>query len=183
MEFRVSGLEFYLLFNALQYAIRKQVTTMRIVIGADHGGYILKKDIIALLKKDDHKVKDFGTYSAERCDYPLIGYNVASNVASGRFERGILICKTGLGMCMVANKVPGIRAALLYDVASARSSREHNDANIAVFSGNSMDKNKVRKILKVWLTTEFIGGRHAERLRQIKRIEEKIGGNVNRSTR
>jgi ribose 5-phosphate isomerase B len=147
---------------------------MRIAIGADHGGYILKKGIIAFLKRDGHKVKDFGTHSAERCDYPLIGYDVASNVASGRFERGILICKTGLGMCMVANKVPGIRAALLHDVASARSSREHNNANIAVFSGNSMDRNKVRKILKVWLTTEFIGGRHARRVRQIEKIEQKL---------
>jgi len=147
---------------------------MRIAIGADHGGYILKKDIIVFLKKDNHTVKDFGTYSTKRCDYPLIGYKVASNVVSGRFERGILICKTGLGMCMVANKVPGIRAALLHNVVSARSSRWHNDANIAVFSANSMNKNKAREILKVWLTTKFIGGRHARRIRQIEKIEEKI---------
>lgn len=150
---------------------------MRIAIGADHGGYALKKDIIDFLKKDNYKFKDFGTYSSKRCDYPPIGYKVAKEVASGNFNRGILICKTGLGMCMVANKVPGIRAALLYDIESARSSREHNDANIAVFSAKSIGKNKFERILKMWLTTEFLGGRHARRIRQIKRIEEKIIGN------
>jgi len=150
---------------------------MRIAIGADHGGYTLKKDIVDFLKKDYYEVKDFGTYSIKRCDYPAIGYEVASNIASGKFDRGILICKTGLGMCMVSNKIPGIRAALLDDVKSARSSREHNDANIAVFSGNLMDKNKAKKILKVWLTTKFLGGRHAKRLNQIKGIEKKIIGN------
>lgn len=147
---------------------------MRIAIGADHGGYALKKDIIDFLRSNDYKVKDFGTSSLKRCDYPPTGYKVASEVASGKFERGILICKTGLGMSMVANKVPGIRAALLHDVESARWSREHNNSNIAVFSGKSMGKNKARRILKVWLTTEFTGGRHARRVRQIKRIEEKI---------
>lgn len=146
---------------------------MKIAIGADHGGYALKKDIIDFLKRN-YKVKDFGTYSSKRCDYPPIGYKVASEVAMGKFERGILVCKTGLGMSMVSNKIPGVRAALLHNEESARSSREHNDANIAVFSGNSMDKNKAKRILKVWLTTEFAGGRHAKRIRQIKRIEDRI---------
>lgn len=150
------------------------VNTMKIAIGADHGGYALKKDIIAFLKKNDYKVKDFGTYSPQRCDYPPIGYKVASEVALGRFDRGILICKTGLGMCMVSNKVPGIRAALLHNRASARSSREHNDANVAVLSGDSMNKNKAIGILKIWLTTGFAGGRHRRRIKQIEKIEEKI---------
>lgn len=149
---------------------------MRIAVGADHGGYPLKNNIIDFLKKNNYKFKDFGTFGSKRCDYPPIGYKVASEVASDKFERGILICKTGLGMCMVSNKVPGIRAALLHNVESARTSRMHNDANIAVFSGNSMNKDKARRILKVWLATEFIGGRHARRVKQIKKIEKKIMG-------
>lgn len=147
---------------------------MRIAIGADHGGYALKKDIKDFLKNNRHEIEDFGTFSAERCDYPPIGYKVAAQVALGEFERGILICKSGLGMTIVANKVPGVRAALLTSLESARSSRQHNDANIAVFSGSSMTKNKAMKILKAWLTTEFTGGRHARRVRQIKMIEKKI---------
>lgn len=147
---------------------------MKIAIGADHGGFDLKKGIKACLKKEKYRIKDFGTFNSKSCDYPIMGYKVASRVASGEFDRGILICKSGLGMCMVSNKVPGIRAALLRDVKSARSSREHNDANIAVFSGRSIGIGKVRKILKVWLATPFSGGRHARRIRQIKRIEEKI---------
>ena len=147
---------------------------MRIAIGADHGGYTLKKDIMDFLKGNNYKVKDFGTFGLKRCDYPPIGYKVASEIAAGRFERGILICKTGLGMSIVANKVPGVRAALLHDVESARSSRRHNDANIAVFSGTSINKNKAKEILKVWLAIEFIGGRHSRRIRQIEKIEENI---------
>ena len=147
---------------------------MKIAIGADHGGFKLKKGIRDFLKKKKYRIKDFGTFSSKSCDYPLMGYKVASRVASGEFDRGILICKSGLGMCMVSNKVPGIRAVLLRDVKSARSSREHNDANIAVFSGRSVGIGKVRKILEVWLVTPFAGGRHARRIGQIKRIEEKI---------
>ena len=147
---------------------------MRIAIGADHGGFVLKKDIIGFLKRKNYKVKDFGTFSPKRCDYPPIGYKVASEVGSGKFDRGILICKSGLGMTMVANKVRGIRAALLHSIESARSSRKHNDANIAVFSGNAMSKRKARRILKVWLTIDFAGGRHARRVNQIKKIEKKV---------
>lgn len=147
---------------------------MRIAIGADHGGFVLKKGIIAFLKRNNYNVKDFGAFSAKRCDYPPIGYKVARAVASGKFERGILICKTGLGMTMVANKVCGIRAALLHNAASARSSRKHNDANIAVFSGNIIDKGKAEKILKVWLKTRFLGGRHARRITMLEKIGRKL---------
>ncbi|MFH1406526.1 MAG: ribose 5-phosphate isomerase B [Candidatus Omnitrophota bacterium] len=147
---------------------------MRIAIGADHGGYNLKKGIINFLKRNNYSVKDFGTFASKRCNYPPIGYKVATQVASGRFQRGILICKSGLGMTMVANKVPGIRAALLHNVGSARSSREHNDANIAVFSGKAMGKNAAEKILKVWLAAEFAGGRHRKRVTQISKIEKRI---------
>ncbi len=146
---------------------------MKIAIGADHGGYALKKDVIGILKARGYEVRDFGTRGSKRCDYPPIGYKVASNVASGRYDRGVLICKTGLGMSMVANRVAGIRAALLSDTAGARSSREHNDANIAVFSGNSMDRKRAEKILDIWLNTGFLGGRHKRRVKQIDDIGKK----------
>lgn len=145
----------------------------RIAVGADHGGFKLKKNVVGFLKKKKYVVRDFGAFTAARCDYPPIGYKVSRDVASCRSERGILICKSGLGMSMVANKVPGIRAALLSNIKSARSSREHNDANIAVFSGSSMKAGKAKRILEVWLNTEFLGGRHAKRLRQIKKIEKR----------
>ena len=147
---------------------------MKIAIGADHGGFDLKRHIIAFLKKQGYDVKDFGVFSPKRCDYPAIGYKVAKEVTSGGFDKGVLICKSGLGMSMVANKVPGIRAAFLRDIKGARSSREHNDANIAVFSGNSMRKGNAEKLLKIWLNTAFKGGRHARRVRQINKIEKKI---------
>ena len=150
---------------------------MKIAIGADHGGFVLKKNIVDYLKKNNHVVRDFGTHSGQRCDYPPVGYKVASEVASRRFDRGILICKSGLGMTMVANKVPRIRAALIFDAKSASSSREHNDANIAVFSGNSTGKRAMERILRIWLNTKFAGGRHARRVRQIRQIEKKIQRN------
>ncbi len=147
---------------------------MKIAIGSDHGGFELKKDMVDFLKAWHYKIKDFGTKSAERCDYPSIGYKVALGVAAGKFERGILICKSGIGMCIVANKMHGIRAALLSDVENARLSREHNDANVAIFSGKSMTISKAKKILDVWLSTPFEGGRHLKRIKQISVIEKKI---------
>lgn len=152
---------------------------MKIAIGADHGGFDLKKDIIDFLDALRYEVKDFGTFSAERCDYPKIGYKVAASVGSGKFEKGILICKSGLGMCIVANKVPGIRAALLHNEETARLSREHNDANVAIFSGKSMNLSKAGKILKVWFATDFEGGRHLKRLKQIAVVERKTRGHKN----
>lgn len=147
---------------------------MKIAIGSDHGGFDLKKDAVDFLKARHYKVTDFGTKNAERCDYPAIGYKVASGVSTGKFERGILICKSGIGMGIVANKVHGIRAALLSDAESARLSREHNDANVAIFSGKSMTIGKAKKILDVWLSTPFEGGRHLKRIKQISAIEKRV---------
>ncbi|MDD5680394.1 MAG: ribose 5-phosphate isomerase B [Candidatus Omnitrophica bacterium] len=147
---------------------------MKIAVGSDHGGFDLKKDVINFLKAWHYHVKDFGTFAPERCDYPKIGYKVASGVASGKFDRGVLICKSGLGMCIVANKVHGIRAVLLSEEESARLSREHNDANIAIFSGKSMNITRAKRILEVWLSTDFEGGRHKKRLDQIRAIEKKM---------
>lgn len=149
---------------------------LKIAIGSDHGGFSLKKEIVDFLTARRYKIKDFGVKNEERCDYPPVAYKAASAVASGKFDRGILICKSGIGMCIVSNKVRGIRAALLADLDSARLSRKHNDANIAVFSGKYMTISEAKKILEAWLSTDFEGGRHLKRVRQIEEIEKKIAG-------
>ena len=144
---------------------------MKIAIGADHGGYRLKEALIKSLNKKDYKVKDFGTFSESSCDYPLIGYEVAKVVGAKKFSRAILICKTGIGMSMVANKVKGVRAALCHRIDIARSSREHNDSNVLVLAANIVSVRNAKKILDVWLSTKHLGGRHARRVRQIREIE------------
>lgn len=144
---------------------------MRIAIGADHGGFNLKGKIVKYLKSKGHEIKDFGCYSAEPCDYPRYGFMVAEAVEKKRFPRGILICKSGIGMSIVANKVRGARAALVSDIEGARSSREHNDANIIVFSARSMNIFKAKKILDVWLSARRLGGRHLRRVKQISDME------------
>jgi len=141
---------------------------MRIAIGADHGGFKLKAELIKFLETKGHKATDFGTFSKESCDYPPIGYKVSKAVGSKRFSRGILICKTGLGMSMVANKVKGIRAALCDRIDIARSSRLHNDANILVLAANVVSESKAKRIVNVWLSTPALGGRHRRRVRQIQ---------------
>ncbi len=144
---------------------------MRIAIGADHGGYRLKTFLVKFLKNKGHSVKDFGTFSEESCDYPIIGHKVSKAVGSSKYPRGILICKTGVGMAMVSNKVRGVRAALCDRVDIARSSREHNDANVLVLAANIVPSSKAKKIVDVWLKTRSLGGRHRRRVRQIKDIE------------
>lgn len=145
---------------------------MRIAIGADHGGFELKEILVKFLKKKGHGVKDFGTYSDEACDYPIIGYEVAKAVGKKKFSRGILICKTGVGMSIVGNKSRGARAALCDRVDIARSSVEHNDANILVFSANIVNPEKAKKIVSAWLSARPLGGRHKRRVDQIKKIDK-----------
>ncbi len=144
---------------------------MRIVIGADHGGFKLKESLIKFLRSKAHTVKDIGTFSEEACDYPMIGYKAAKLVAKKAYSRGVLICKTGIGMSMVANKVKGVRAALCDRLDIARSSREHNDSNVLVFAANIVTPDKARKILEAWLKAKHLGGRHARRANEIKKIE------------
>ncbi len=146
---------------------------MRIAIGADHGGFDLKAKIVRYLKSKGHTVKDFGAYSPEPCDYPKYGFIVARATASGKYSRGILICKSGIGMSIVANKVRGIRAALVYSVEAAKSSREHNDSNMIVFGSKALNIYKAKRILEVWLKTRCLGGRHLRRVKQIKALEDK----------
>ena len=145
-----------------------------IAIGADHGGYELKKEIVEFLKKEKYNVMDLGTHSKDSCDYPIIGFDVAKAVANGKAAKGILICKTGVGMVIIANKLHGVRASACYDKEIAKSSREHNDCNIAVLAANYTDFKKARDILKVWLKTDHEGERHMRRVKQIKTIESQL---------
>ncbi|MFC1621349.1 ribose 5-phosphate isomerase B [Candidatus Omnitrophota bacterium] len=140
---------------------------MKIAIGADHGGFNLKQGLVKFLRKKGHSVKDFGTFSEESCDYPIYGYKVARSVGRGRFPKGILICTTGIGMSMVANKVKGVRAALCDRVDIARLSREHNDANVLVLASKVTSLSKAKKIADVWFSTCALSGRHRRRVRQI----------------
>ncbi|MBL7085427.1 MAG: ribose 5-phosphate isomerase B [Candidatus Omnitrophica bacterium] len=147
---------------------------MKIVLGADHGGYRLKNKLIKFLEARDYGVADLGTHNSKRCDYPPVGYKVTASVSQGMFSRGILICKTGIGFSIVANKLPGIRAALCLSKSQAIFSRQHNNANVLCLAANYLSFAKACDIVDAWLKTEFSGARHARRVRQIGNIEKKI---------
>jgi len=146
----------------------------KIIIGSDHGGFALKEKIKTFLRKKGFQVKDLGAYSKERCDYPEVAYNLAKEVGRGRYRQGILICKTGIGNSMVANRVSGVRAALCYNLKAARLSREHNDSNILVLGSSFVNPGLAKRILDIWLKTKFSGGRHLRRLNQIRKIEKEL---------
>ena len=142
---------------------------MKIAIGADHGGYEYKNNIIDLLKNKGYEVKDFGTYSNESCDYPEFAKKVAESVANGNFDRGILICGTGIGMSIVANKFKGIRAALCSDTFSAKATREHNNSNILCMGARVISFEKAVEITRLWLETPFSNEeRHIRRINMIE---------------
>ncbi|MBS7610256.1 ribose 5-phosphate isomerase B [Candidatus Bathyarchaeota archaeon] len=146
---------------------------MRIAIASDHAGYLLKEKIKEyILSLGGYEIEDFGTMSQEPVDYPDYALKVAEAVARGESHRGILICGTGIGMCITANKVPGIRCALCHDVRMARYSREHNDANILALGARLIEAEEAKEIVRVWLTTDFQGGRHERRLKKIAEIED-----------
>ncbi len=145
---------------------------MKVAIGCDHGGLHLKEDIKSLLADGGYEVTDFGTNSTDSVDYPDIAVPVANAVANSEFDRGILICGTGIGIGIAANKVKGIRAALCHDTFSAHASREHNNANILTMGERIIGPGLARDIVKIWLTTEFEGGRHERRVAKIADIEE-----------
>ena len=142
-----------------------------LAIGSDHGGFALKKEIMAHLDERGIAYKDFGTYTEESCDYPDIAEPVARAVAAGEFDRGILICGTGIGMSMSANKVTGIRAALCGDCYSAEFTRRHNDANVLTLGARVLGAGLALKIVDTFLDTAFEGGRHARRIAKIADIE------------
>lgn len=144
-----------------------------IVIGSDHGGLDLKNALSNFLAGRNLQVTNVGTDNGDSVDYPQFGLKVAEMVASGSAERGILVCGTGIGMSIVANKVPGIRAALVTDVFMARMAKEHNNANVLVLGGRVLDVQQACEIVGAWLDATFEGGRHQGRLNQIADIEQK----------
>jgi ribose 5-phosphate isomerase B len=148
---------------------------MKIVLGSDHAGFELKEDLRSYLAEMKIDALDLGTYSEDSVDYPDVAVKVAEKVARGEVERGLLICGTGIGMSIVANRFAGVRAALCHDLYTARISREHNNANILTLGGRLIGKGLAREILRVWLETEFQGGRHERRLDKIAALEAKAG--------
>ena len=144
---------------------------MKIAIGCDHGGYLLKQDILIWLEENDYEFEDFGCYNTESVDYPVYAEKVARAVASGECEKGIVICTTGIGVSMAANKVKGIRCALCGDSYSAEMTRRHNDANVLAMGAGIIGPNMAKKITEVFLTTAFEGGRHARRVALIGDVE------------
>lgn len=144
---------------------------MHIAVGSDHAGVDLKKEVIALVQSLGHSCTDCGTYSSASVDYPDFGVKVASMVSEGQVDRGILICGTGIGMSMVANKFKNVRAALCNDLFTARMSRLHNDANVLAMGGRVIGSGLAAEIVRTWLTTPFEAGRHAGRIDKISCLD------------
>jgi ribose 5-phosphate isomerase B len=146
---------------------------LKIAIAADHGGYTLKEEIKKVILDLGHEVEDFGCECLDSVDYPDYALPVAEKVAQGQFDRGILICGTGIGMSIAANKVKGIRCALVHDLFSAKATRQHNDSNVLAMGGRIIGPGVATEIVKIWLTTEFEGGRHENRVKKITEIEDR----------
>ncbi|MET3699020.1 ribose-5-phosphate isomerase [Bacillus oleivorans] len=146
---------------------------MKVVIASDHGGINLREEIKSLLTELGLEFEDMGCECETSVDYPDYALPVAERVASGEFDRGILICGTGIGMSISANKVKGIRCALVHDVFSAKATRQHNDSNMLAMGERVIGPGLAREIARVWLTTEYEGGRHDKRIGKIKEYEEK----------
>mgnify|MGYP001215221209 FL=1 len=144
---------------------------MRIAIGSDHRGYLMKERITSLLIQMGHQVDDQGTASEESVDYPDFASRVAKKVSSQEVNRGILICGTGIGMSIAANKIPGVRAAPCYDQLSAEISRRHNDLNVLCLSADMLGNRLVEPLLETWINTSFDGGRHTRRVQKIRQLE------------
>ena len=144
---------------------------MKIALGSDHGGYALKCDIIQLLEQLGHEYKDFGCYSTESWDYPDFGEAAARAVASGEYDRGIVICTPGIGISIAANKVQGIRCAHCADSLEAEMTRRHNDANMLAIGAGFTGKNLAERMVEVFLSTDFEGGRHERRVNKLNAIQ------------
>jgi len=153
---------------------RTEVPGRKVVaIGADHGGFELKESLKSELSTLGFEINDVGTNSKDAVDYPDFAHAVAQAVGSGKAWRGIMIDGAGIGSCIVANKVPGVRAGMAYDYSSAVNSREHNDTNVLTLGAGLIGVNLAKQIVKTWLTTEFSGGRHTSRVDKIKSVEKK----------
>jgi ribose 5-phosphate isomerase B len=145
---------------------------MRIAVGSDHRGYAVKTKILELLKRLGQEAIDVGTHDTSSVDYPDIAAIVAHQVSAGEVERGILICGTGIGMCIAANKFPGVRAAPCHDDLTAEMSRRHNDLNVLCLSADMLGEKLIDRMIEIWLKTTFEGGRHARRVEKIAGLEE-----------
>ena len=145
--------------------------TERIVLASDHGGFDLKKELLDGLIEGGYAVTDLGTHSLEATDYADYAHQACRRILAGEQTRGILICGTGIGMCIAANKVRGVRAAPCQDIVSAEMSRRHNDANVLCLSADLLGEELIGRIVRLWLETEFEGGRHARRVEKITRYE------------
>jgi len=147
---------------------------MKIAIGADHAGYRLKDEIVPLLKELGHEVEDFGCDCNQSVDYPDYALPVGDMVAQGKADRGILICGTGIGMSIAANKIPGVRCALVHDMFSAKATREHNDTNVLAMGERVIGPGLAQEIVRIWLETPFSQGeRHVGRIGKVKALEDK----------
>jgi ribose 5-phosphate isomerase B len=154
-----------------------------IAIGCDHGGVELKDFLVGYLRAQGVAVSDCGTQGRESVDYPDYGRDVSTRVSHGHAQCGILVCTSGIGMSIVANKFPGVRAALVFDLEAARSSREHNDANVLVLSGAKTAAALAQRIVETWLATPFAGGRHQRRIDKIAQLEKELGAQSNASVK
>lgn len=148
---------------------------MKVVLASDHRGYKLKGSLKKFLEEREMEFLDVGTFSADSVDYPDFAMLAAEKVSHGDYDRGILICGSGIGMCIVANKFPGVRAAVCHDVSAAEMSRKHNDSNMLGLGADVINEELARKILHVWLETKFEGGRHLRRIQKISEIESRLG--------
>jgi ribose 5-phosphate isomerase B len=148
---------------------------MKIAIGSDHRGFDAKRRLVPMLRQMGHEVTDAGPDGHDSVDYPDFAYQVAKSVSEGRMDRGILICGTGIGMCIAANKVRGVRAAPCHDAITAEMSRRHNDANVLCLSADLLGEELIDRMVRIWLTTDFEGGRHARRVDKIKKFEDISG--------
>lgn len=149
---------------------------MKIAVASDHRGFDIKDKILALLQELDFEVVDYGPESGDNVDYPEFAARVAQAVSEGQVDRGILICGTGIGMCIVANKFPGVRAASCHDDLTAEMSRLHNDANVLCLSGDLLGERLAHRMVEIWMKTEFEGGRHARRVQKIAEYESRQRG-------
>lgn len=148
---------------------------MRIAVASDHRGHLIRAKVVELVRQLGHEVLDLGPTTSDPVDYPDFAALVAQRVSSGEVERGILICGTGLGMCIAANKFPGVRAAPCHDDLTAEMSRRHNDLNVLCLSADMLGERLIDRMIEIWLTTPFEGGRHARRVEKIVALERQAG--------
>ena len=147
---------------------------MRIAIGTDHRGFSLRAKLVELLQQLGHEVVDIGTFTPDAIDYPDIAAQVADKVSRGEVERGILVCGTGLGMCIAANKFPGVRATPCHDDITAELSRRHNDSNVLCLSADLLGERLIDRMIEIWLAAPFDGGRHQRRIQKITDLEHRV---------